>query len=52
MLFRSPHSPLDYVENVETVNSGILKLGLEGIEDRKISVSRRRVVSLKRALGI
>ena len=43
---------LDYVENVETVNSGILKLGLEGIDDRKISVSRRRVVSLKRALGI
>lgn len=43
---------LEYVENVEGVASGILQLGLSGIPDKKISVSRRRVVALKRALGI
>lgn len=43
---------LEYVEDVEVINSGILKLGLNGIPDRKISVSRRRVVALKRALGL
>lgn len=43
---------LEYVENVEGVASGILQLGLNGIPDKKISVSRRRVVALKRALGI
>ena len=34
------------------MSSGILQLGLNGIPDKKISVSRRRVVQLKRALGI
>ena len=43
---------LEYVEDVEVVSSGILQLGLNGIPDKKISVSRRRVVQLKRALGI
>lgn len=43
---------LEYVEDVEVVSSGILKLGINGIEDKKISVSRRRVVALKRVLGI
>ncbi len=43
---------LEYVEDVETVASGILQLGINGIEGKKISVSRRRVVQLKRALGI
>ena len=43
---------LDYVEDVEVVSSGILQLGLNGIEGKKISVSRRRVVQLKRALGL
>lgn len=43
---------LEYVEDVEVVSSGILQLGINGIEGKKISVSRRRVVQLKRALGI
>lgn len=43
---------LEYVEDVEVVSSGILQLGLNGIKDKKISVSRRRVVQLKRALGL
>jgi len=43
---------LEYVEDVEVVSSGILQLGLNGIADKKISVSRRRVVQLKRALGL
>ena len=43
---------LDHVEDVEVISSGILQLGLKGIEDKKIPVSRRRVVSLKRALGL
>ena len=43
---------LEHVEDVEVVSSGILQLGLDGIPDKKISVSRRRVVQLKRALGI
>ena len=42
---------LDYVEDVEVISSGILQLGINGIEGKKISVSRRRVVALKRALG-
>ena len=41
-----------YVEDVEVVSSGILQLGINGIEGKKISVSRRRVVALKRALGL
>lgn len=43
---------LEHVEDVEVVSSGILQLGLDGIPDKKVSVSRRRVVQLKRALGI
>ena len=43
---------LEYVEDVEVVSSGILQLGINGIEGKKISVSRRRVVQLKRALGL
>lgn len=43
---------LAYVEDVEVVSSGILQLGINGIEGKKISVSRRRVVALKRALGL
>jgi DNA-binding LytR/AlgR family response regulator len=43
---------LEHVEDVEVVSSGILQLGLNGIEGKKVSVSRRRVVQLKRALGL
>ena len=43
---------LQYVEDVEVVSSGVLQLGIAGIEGKKISVSRRRVVQLKRALGL
>ena len=43
---------LEHVEDVEVISSGILQLGLKGIEDKKIPVSRRRVVALKRALGL
>ncbi len=43
---------LAHVEDVEVVSSGILKLGLNGINGKKVSVSRRRVVQLKRALGL
>jgi DNA-binding LytR/AlgR family response regulator len=43
---------LEHVEDVETVSSGILQLGLNGIEGKKVTVSRRRVVQLKRALGL
>lgn len=43
---------LQYVEDVEVVSSGVLQLGISGIEGKKISVSRRRVVQLKRALGL
>ena len=43
---------LEYVQDVEVVSSGILQLGIQGIEGKKISVSRRRVVQLKRALGL
>lgn len=43
---------LEYVQDVEVVSSGNLQLGIQGIEDKKISVSRRRVVQLKRALGL
>ena len=43
---------LDHVEDVEVISSGILQLGLKGIEEKKIPVSRRRVVALKRALGL
>lgn len=43
---------LEHVEDVEVISSGILQLGLKGVDDKKIPVSRRRVVSLKRALGL
>ena len=43
---------LEFVEDVEVISSGILQLGITGIEGKKISVSRRRVVALKRALGL
>ena len=43
---------LQYVEDVEVVSSGVMQLGIQGIEGKKISVSRRRVVQLKRALGL
>ncbi|MGI6754535.1 MAG: LytR/AlgR family response regulator transcription factor [Atopobiaceae bacterium] len=43
---------LSYVEDIEVVSGGILQLGINGIEGKKISVSRRRVVALKRALGL
>lgn len=43
---------LEFVEDVEVISSGILQLGVNGIEGKKISVSRRRVVALKRALGL
>ncbi len=43
---------LEFVEDVEVISSGILQLGINGIEGKKIPVSRRRVVALKRALGI
>lgn len=43
---------LQYVEDVEVVSTGVLQLGISGIEGKKISVSRRRVVQLKRALGL
>lgn len=43
---------LDNVEMVDTISSGILQLELKGIPDKKIPVSRRRVVALKRALGL
>ena len=29
-----------------------MQLGIQGVEGKKISVSRRRVVQLKRALGL
>lgn len=43
---------LQYVEDVEVVSSGVMQLGIAGVEGKKISVSRRRVVQLKRALGL
>lgn len=42
---------LAYVVEVESISGGTLLLTLEGVED-KIPVSRRRVSSLKRTLGI
>ena len=43
---------LEYVADVEVISAGILQLTTQGFEDKHISVSRRRVVALKRALGI
>ena len=42
---------LDCVEDVETVSTGAMQLGVKGLEDR-VPVSRRRVVPLKKALGL
>lgn len=39
------------VEDVETVSSGAIQLGVSGVDDR-IPVSRRRVVPLKKALNL
>lgn len=39
------------VEDVETIPSGAIQLGITGMEDR-VPVSRRRVVPLKKALGL
>lgn len=43
---------LEYVADVEVISAGILQLTIQGFEEKHISVSRRRVVALKRALGI
>ncbi len=43
---------LDHVEDVEVISSGILQLGIKDVDDKKVPVSRRRVVALKRALGL
>ena len=43
---------LECVEDVSVVQGGILQLGIKGIEGKKIAVSRRREVQLKRALGL
>lgn len=42
---------LTNVEDVETVPSGAIQLGVSGVDDR-IPVSRRRVVPLKKALNL
>lgn len=42
---------LAIVEDVETVPSGAIQLGVSGVDDR-IPVSRRRVVPLKKALNL
>ena len=39
------------VEDVETVPSGAIQLGVSGVDER-IPVSRRRVVPLKKALNL
>ena len=39
------------VEDVETVPSGAIQLGVNGVDER-IPVSRRRVVPLKKALNL
>ena len=39
------------VEDVETIPSGAIQLGIAGMEDR-VPVSRRRVVPLKKALSL
>ena len=39
------------VEDVETIPSGAIQLGITGMEDR-VPVSRRRVVPLKKALSL
>lgn len=39
------------IEDIETISSGAMQLGITGVEER-IPVSRRRVVPLKKALGL
>ena len=51
-IHRSYIVTLEYVADVEVISAGILQLTIQGFEDKHISVSRRRVVALKRALGI
>jgi two-component system LytT family response regulator len=43
---------LAYVQDFTTVAGGVLQLGLKDVEDKKIPVSRRRVVAVKRMLGL
>ena len=43
---------LDYVQDFVTVSGGVVQLGLKDIDDKKIPVSRRRVVAVKRMLGL
>ena len=43
---------LEYVQDFVTVSGGVVQLGLRGVEDKKIPVSRRRVVAVKRMLGL
>lgn len=43
---------LAYVQDFITVSGGVLQLGLKDIDDKKIPVSRRRVVAVKRMLGL
>lgn len=43
---------LDYVQDFVTISGGVVQLGLKDIEDKKIPVSRRRVVAVKRMLGL
>jgi two-component system LytT family response regulator len=43
---------LDYVQDFVTVSGGVVQLGLKDVEDKKIPVSRRRVVAVKRMLGL
>lgn len=43
---------LEYIEDVTVGANGIMHLSLNGIEGRTISVSRRRVVQLRRLIGL
>jgi two-component system LytT family response regulator len=43
---------LDYVQDFVTISGGVVQLGLKDVEDKKIPVSRRRVVAVKRMLGL
>ena len=43
---------LEYVQDFVTVSGGVVQLGLRDVEDKKIPVSRRRVVAVKRMLGL
>ncbi|WP_035438376.1 LytTR family DNA-binding domain-containing protein [Atopobium sp. oral taxon 810] len=43
---------LDFVQDFVTISGGVVQLGLKDVEDKKIPVSRRRVVAVKRMLGL